>query len=315
MRYGYLFPGQGSQFPGMGRDLAEAYPEARQVFQEADDALGFSLSDLCWDGTGEQLALTENTQPAILTHSVATLRVLESLGAPRPVAAAGHSLGEYSAHVAAGTLEFTDAVRTVRSRGRFMQEAVPVGVGAMAAIIGFEPEQLEAVFREAAQGEVVSAANLNSPGQIVIAGHAGAVARAMDLARERGARKTVPLPVSAPFHCALMGPAAQRLGPVLNAVGMSAPSLPVFANVDAEPVQTGERARETLLEQVCSPVLWIDVITRMIAAGVEAFVEIGPGKVLSGLARRIDRNTPAAAVGDVAGVENALAAFRRESDG
>jgi [acyl-carrier-protein] S-malonyltransferase len=314
MRYGYLFPGQGSQFPGMGRDLAEMYPEARKVFEDADLALGFSLSDLCWNGTEEQLALTENTQPAILTHSVATLRVLESLGAPAPEAAAGHSLGEYSAHVAAGTLDFTHAVRTVRDRGRYKQAAVSVGVGAMAAIIGFEMDRLEAVFREAAQGEVVSVANLNSPGQIVIAGHAGAVARSVELARDQGARKAVPLPVSAPFHCSLMDPAAESLEPVLNTVEMSTPSIPVFANVDAVPVRTGRRAREALLEQVSSPVLWTDVITRMIDAGVESFIEIGPGKVLSGLVKRIDRKTPAASVGDIAGLEKILAGFGRETD-
>lgn len=315
MRYGYLFPGQGAQYPGMGRDLAETYPEARQVFEEADEALGFSLSELCWSGTVDQLALTEHTQPAILTHSVATLRVLEKLGAPAPVAAAGHSLGEYSAHVAAGTLSFADAVRTVRSRGRFMQEAVPVGVGAMAAIIGFEPDQLDEVLQDTARGEVLSAANLNSPGQTVIAGHAGAVARAVEQAREKGARKAVPLTVSAPFHCSLMEPAAEGLAEVLGRVEFSSPAVPVFANVDGGPVLSGDRARALLLEQVCAPVRWIDVITRMIEAGVESFVEIGPGKVLSGLSKRIDRKVPASAAGDVPGVEKIMASFGRDSDG
>lgn len=315
MRYGFLFPGQGSQFPGMGRDLAEKYTVAARVFQEADQALGFPLSDLCWNGTGEQLALTENTQPAILTHSVAALRVLESLGAPAPAAAAGHSLGEYSAHVAAGTLAFADAVRSVRDRGRFMQEAVPVGAGAMAAIIGLEPGKLDDIFLEAARGEVVSAANLNSPGQIVIAGHAGAVGRAVDMAREQGARKAVPLPVSAPFHCSLMEPAAARLGPVLQAVEFDTPSVPVIANVDGAAVRTGERARQALLEQVCAPVRWIDVMGTMIGDGVEAFVEIGPGKVLAGLVKRIDRKVPAVACGDSAGVEKFLAGIGEGSDG
>ena len=315
MRYGFLFPGQGSQFPGMGRDLAVAFPEARQVFEEADEALGFSLSELCWNGAVEQLALTENTQPAILTHSVATYRVLASLGAPVPAAVAGHSLGEYSAHVAAGTLEFADAVQAVRSRGRFMQEAVPVGAGAMAAIIGFEPDQVEAVCREAAGGEVVSAANWNSPGQVVVAGHAGAVSRALELARERGARKAVTLPVSAPFHCALMEPAAERLGEVLAAMRFSDPAMPVFANVDASAVTTGARAREALLRQVCAPVRWIDTIPGMINAGVESFVEIGPGKILSGLVKRIDRKTPAVSAGDAKGVEKLMERLGSVTDG
>jgi [acyl-carrier-protein] S-malonyltransferase len=236
MRFGLLFPGQGAQAPGMGRALYDAFAEAREVFEAADEALGESIARVCFEGTADELALTENTQPAILTTSIAALRVLEAAGMPRPSAAAGHSLGEYSAHVAAGTIRFPDAVATVRSRGRFMQEAVPVGVGAMAAVLGLDAEVVDEICREAAGGRVVSAANRNSPGQIVIAGHVDAVERACVLASDRGARKAVALPVSAPFHCALMEPAAIRLREVLEVLPFEDPAYPVHANADGRAV-------------------------------------------------------------------------------
>lgn len=309
MRYALLFPGQGAQAAGMGRDLHDGVAEARAVFEEADGALGEPLSGLCFDGPDEDLARTENTQPAILTVSIAALRALEVRGLPAAAAAAGHSLGEYSAHVAAGTLTFADAVRCVRARGRFMQEAVPLGVGAMAALIGLDPPDVEAICAEAARGQIVSPANLNSPGQIVIAGHAEAVDRARGLAVERGARKAVPLPVSAPFHCALMEPAAERLAPVLEGLAWSAPSMPVYANVDAAAVTDAAGARRRLVQQVASPVRWIDVVQRMIDDGIRTFVEVGPGKVLSGLVRRIDRGTTVHAVSDRASADAAVAAL------
>jgi [acyl-carrier-protein] S-malonyltransferase len=310
MRFGLLFPGQGSQSTGMGRELHDAVPEARAVFEEADAALEESLSRLCFEGPDENLARTENTQPAILTVSIAALRALEAAGLTPAAAAAGHSLGEYSAHVAAGTLTFSDAVRCVRARGRFMQDAVPVGVGAMAALIGLEPPEVEALCADAAQGQVVSSANLNSPGQIVIAGHAEAVERARALAVERGARKAVPLPVSAPFHCALMGPAAERLAPVLESLAWTNPNVPVYANVDAVAVSEAAEARRRLVEQVASPVRWIQVIEAMLGDGIRTFLEVGPGRVLSGLVRRIDRGATVHAVSDPASVDAAVAAMR-----
>jgi len=306
MKLALLFPGQGSQFSGMGRKLAEQEPAAREVFQEAGEALGFDLANLCFHGKEEDLALTENTQPAVLTHSIAALKSLQARGLPAPAAAAGHSLGEYSAHVCAGTLSFADAVRTVRARGRFMQEAVPVGEGSMAAVIGLEPEQVEDLCRRAAEGEVLSPANLNSPGQIVIAGHRGAVRRAVDSAGAAGARKAILLPVSAPFHCSLMRPAAASLLPVLRSVDFGRCRLPVYTNVDARPVRTAEEARDALYRQVCRPVRWIETIRNMVAAGVDVFLEVGPGKVLTGLVRRIDRKVKVKAVQDPDGMEKAL---------
>jgi [acyl-carrier-protein] S-malonyltransferase len=273
----------------MGKELAALYPVARQTFQEADDALGFAISQLCFEGPDEQLKLTENTQPAILAMSTAVARVLREKGIV-PQFAAGHSLGEYSAHVAAGTVSFADAVRTVRDRGRYMQEAVPAGEGGMAAILGMALEQLQEVCAEAAQGEVVSPANINSPDQIVISGHQKAVERAAALAKERGAKKTVMLVVSAPFHCALMQPAQDRLETDLQALQFNNPELPVVANIDATPKATGEGSRQALVRQVTGAVQWAKSMQALIALGVQTFVEVGPGKVLTGLMRQIDRS-------------------------
>jgi [acyl-carrier-protein] S-malonyltransferase len=285
----FLFPGQGAQAAGMGKELAALYPVARHTFQEADDALGFAISQLCFEGPDEQLKLTENTQPAILAMSTAVARVLREKGIV-PQFAAGHSLGEYSAHVAAGTLSFADAMRTVRNRGRYMQEAVPAGEGGMAAILGMALEQLQQVCADAAQGEVVSPANINSPDQIVISGHQKAVERAAALAKERGAKKTVMLVVSAPFHCALMQPAQDRLETDLQALQFNSPELPVVANIDATPKATGEGSRQALVRQVTGAVQWAKSMQALIALGVQTFVEVGPGKVLTGLMRQIDRS-------------------------
>ncbi len=296
----FVFPGQGSQYPGMGKELAENFKVARETFAEADDALGFHLSRLCFEGPEEDLKLTANTQPAILTTSIAALRVVRS---ETPLVAgylAGHSLGEYSALVAAGAVTLADAVRTVRARGTFMQEAVPVGTGAMAAILGVETDVLAAICAEAAQGEVVSPANFNSPGQIVIAGHAGAVNRAIEIAKAKGFRKAMLLPVSAPFHCTLMTPAAERLARTLEGVAILPLDLPVVTNVEAEPNTEPGRVKELLVKQVCAPVRWDESVQRMVALGVESFVEIGPGKVLSGLVKRISKEVGTRNVEDVA---------------
>ena len=273
----FVFPGQGAQKVGMGRSLADAYPICRDTFAEADEALGESLSSLCFDGPDDRLMLTENTQPAILAMSTAAARLAVSRGLT-PSFAAGHSLGEYSAHVAAGTLSFADALRTVRRRGRYMQEAVPVGVGAMAAILGLDADTVAQACAEAAGGEIVTPANLNCPGQVVIAGHAAAVARAGERAKALGAKRAIPLPVSAPFHCALMKPAEERLAPELRALETRAPSVPVVANVDAVPKRTAADAIDALVRQVSSPVRWEDVVKRLIAEGVTTFVELGPGE-------------------------------------
>jgi len=284
--YAFLFPGQGSQAPGMGKGFAEAFPESRAVFAEADEALGAPLSRTCFEGTDAELARTETTQPAILTVSIAALRALAGR-VDAPVALAGHSLGEYSAHVAAGTFSFADAVRTVRLRGRFMQEAVPEGEGSMAAILGLELPVLERICGEVADGEVVAPANLNAPGQTVIAGHAGAVRRASERAVAAGARKAIALPVSAPFHCSLMAPAARRLEEVLAGVPFAPPRVPVLANVDASRVTEADAARSTLVRQVTAPVRWMDLVQALGASGVRTFVEVGPGRVLAGLVKRI----------------------------
>jgi [acyl-carrier-protein] S-malonyltransferase len=285
----FMFPGQGSQQVGMGRELAALYPVAQETFDEADEALGYKLSQLCFEGPEDQLKLTEITQPAILTASVAAWRVLQSKGIV-PSYVVGHSLGEYSAHIAAGTLSFADAVRTVRNRGKYMQEAVPVGVGAMAAIIALAAEKVEEICAEAAQGEVCQAANLNSPDQTVISGNKAAVERAADLAKQRGAKKAVMLPVSAPFHCALMQPAQDRLAADLQVLDFHGPEVPVMCNVDAEAVTTGDQSRGALVRQVTGAVQWVKSMQALIALGAENFVEVGPGKVLCGLMRQIDRS-------------------------
>jgi [acyl-carrier-protein] S-malonyltransferase len=306
----FVFPGQGAQVPGMGQELARAFPESRAVFDEADDVLGFAISRLCFSGSEADLALTENTQPAILTVSIAATRALAARGIA-PEAVAGHSLGEYSAHVCAGTMSFADAVRTVRSRGRFMQEAVPIGVGAMAAVLGLAPEEVERVCRESASGEVVSPANLNAPDQVVIAGHASAIERAVAASREAGAKKVVPLSVSAPFHCALMAPAALRLADVLRGIRFEDPEVPVVTNVDARPVTSGAAARDALVRQVASPVRWHEVVEALARSGIGTFVEPGPGRVLSGLVRRIHKAArvfPVGTPGDVEGAARELGA-------
>ncbi|HEV2704807.1 MAG TPA: ACP S-malonyltransferase [Pyrinomonadaceae bacterium] len=282
----YIFPGQGAQYAGMGRELAEQFAAARTVFEEADEALGFALSKLCFEGPAEELQLTENTQPAILATSVAALRAMEAEGFPAPDFVAGHSLGEYSALVAAGGLSLRDAVRIVRARGRYMQEAVPVGVGAMAAILGAEMETIRQACADAAEGEVCEPANINSPGQVVIAGHAGAVERASALLKERGAKRAVKLNVSAPFHCALMRPAQERLARDFEQIDFSDLRVPLVSNVDAAPVRRAPEAREGLVRQVAAAVRWRESVEFLVGAGAQVFVEVGPGKVLSGLVRQ-----------------------------
>jgi len=305
MTIAFLFPGQGSQAVGMGKELAGQHPIARQTFDEADEALGYKLSQLCFEGPEEQLRLTEITQPAILTASVAAWRVLKEKGLT-PSFVAGHSLGEYSAHVAAGTLTFADAVRTVRNRGTYMQEAVPVGVGAMAAILGMELEKVTAICAEAAQGEVCDPANMNSAEQIVISGNTAAVERAAKLANERGAKRAVMLPVSAPFHCSLMKPAQDLLAGDLSALTFQNPVIPVACNVDAMLVQDAAASRDALVRQVTGSVKWEQSMQLLIAQGVERFVEVGPGKVLCGLMRQIDRSKACSSVGDEASLQKTL---------
>ena len=301
----FLFPGQGSQAVGMGKELADKYPIARRTFEEADEALGYKLSQLCFEGPEEKLRMTEVTQPAILTASAAAWRVLQEKGL-NPGFVAGHSLGEYSAHVAAGTLSFADAVRTVRNRGQYMQEAVPVGVGAMAAILGMDLEKVTAVCTDAAQGEVCEPANINSAEQIVISGHAAAVERATKLASERGAKRAIMLSVSAPFHCSLMKPAQDRLAADLRSVTLQKPAIPVVCNVDAAIVDDPDPSRDALVRQVTGSVKWDQSVRLLIAKGAQIFVEVGPGKVLSGLMRQIDRSKTSLNVADEASLQKTL---------
>ena len=298
----FLFPGQGSQVPGMGRDLAERYPEARAIFRQADEALGFPLSRLCFDGPAAELKRTENTQPAILTVSVATLAVLRAKGIGAQYVA-GHSLGEYSALVAAGAIEFPDAVRLVRKRGRCMQRAVPEGVGAMAALLGIDGPRAARVCEEASEGEVVSPANLNSPSQVVIAGHATAVGRAVKLARRAGARRAVLLDVSAPFHCALMEPARAAMASALDSAAFRDLAVPLVNNWQAREVLAGHEAREGLKQQIPNPVLWARTVRHLAGRGVERFLEVGPGRVLTGLLRANDRSLKGRSTHNLASVE------------
>ena len=302
----YIFPGQGSQTVGMGKDLFDNFAAARDVFAEADDALGFSLSEMCFGGTAEDLALTANTQPAILTVSIAAFRAMESENFPLPDFVAGHSLGEYSALVAANAMSFADAVKTVRKRGTYMQEAVPVGVGAMAAILGLPLETVEIACAEAAEGEICSPANINSPAQIVIAGNAAAVDRAIEVLKTRGAKRAIKLNVSAPFHCDLMFPAQERLAKDLAAINFQDLRFPIIENVSAEANMKGERVKTALTEQVSSPVLWAQTIENLISENVETFIEVGAGKILSGLVRQINRDVRCLNVETTESLKNAL---------
>lgn len=298
----FLFPGQGSQAVGMGKDLAALYPVAQETFDEADAALGYKLSQLCFEGPEDKLKLTEITQPAILTVSVAAYRVLESVGIT-PQFVAGHSLGEYSAHVAAGTLDFQDAVRTVRNRGKYMQEAVPVGVGAMAAILALPLDVIADICREAAQGEICAPANINSPDQVVISGSKAAVERAAEVCKAKGAKRGVMLPVSAPFHCSLMQPAQDRLASDLQSLSFNEMEVPLVTNVDARSIQSHSDARDALIRQVTGAVQWDRSMRLLIERGAKTFIEVGPGKVLCGLMRQIDRTQTCFNVEDQASLQ------------
>ncbi|HEY6764596.1 MAG TPA: ACP S-malonyltransferase [Candidatus Sulfotelmatobacter sp.] len=303
-----LFPGQGSQFVGMGKDLYDKYPVARETFDEADHVLGYKLSKLCFEGPEEKLRLTETLQPVLLTVSIAALRTLQ-MRMPKPSYVAGHSLGEYSAHVAAGSMTFAEALNTVRNRGKYMQEAVPIGVGTMAAILGMDSESVAAVCRDAAQGEVCEPANINYSGQIVISGHTAAVERAVKLADERGAKRAKLLSVSAPFHCSLMKPAQDRLEADLDKLKLQKPVYPVACNVDADLVTDAIRTRDTLVRQVTGSVRWEECMQLLIAQGAQTFIELGAGKVLCGLLRQIDRSKTCFSVGDEASLTKAAEAL------
>ncbi len=314
----FIFPGQASQYSGMGKDLAEKFPVARAVFDEADRVLGFPISRICFEGTEEELKQTANTQPAILTVSVAAYRVLSNGSGPgiAPDFVAGHSLGEYSALVAGGALEFADAVKLVRMRGTLMQESVPAGEGAMAAILGLSPTTVADICKRAADGEIVSAANLNSPEQTVISGNAAAVKRAVELASQNGAKRAVVLAVSAPFHCAMMQPAQAKMEPELRAAAFHDLRVPVVTNADAEATSSGAEAREALIRQITLPVRWEDSVRELVEQGVKTFVEVGPGRVLSGLLRQIDRSVHSLNVEDEASLratQAKLAAIHAEA--
>jgi [acyl-carrier-protein] S-malonyltransferase len=309
MTLAYMFPGQGSQYPGMGKNLVENFQVAKRIFEEADDALRFSISRLCFEGSAEDLQRTENTQPAILAVSVAVLRTIESEGFPRPDYVAGHSLGEYSGLVASGSLSFPEAIQTVRLRGRYMQEAVPPGTGAMAAVIGAELKDIESACAEASQGQVCAPANINSSSQVVIAGHTEAVDRASELLKARGAKRVLKLNVSAPFHCALMIPAQERLAVDLEKVSFQDLNVPLVTNVDAAVITKAAAARESLVRQVSSAVRWLESVQLLIGEGVDTFVEVGPGKVLTGLMRQINKEVKCFNVEDAASLKNAGASL------
>jgi len=307
MSLAYIFPGQGSQYPGMGKDLCDNFPAAAQLFEGLNDALGFSLSQLCFTGSPEDLQLTENTQPAIFSVSAAALQAMKAEGFPQPDFVAGHSLGEYSALFAARSLTAADAAKTVRARGRYMQEAVPVGTGAMAAVIGAGLSEIEKACAEAEQGQICAPANINSGNQVVIAGNTEAVDRASELLRNSGAKRVLKLNVSAPFHSALMMPAQERLAKDLSGIEFADPAVPLVTNVDAAIVRSGDAAREALVRQVSSPVRWLESMELLIREGVDTFVEVGPGKVLSGLLRQISRDVKCFNVEDAASLRSAAA--------